>query len=53
MRSSDETLIAALEILSNDIQSDDGVTNAVVAEAALRLRELSCKIQESQPTHKD
>lgn len=46
MRSSDETLIAALEILSNDIQSDDGVANAVVAEAALRIRELTGKIDD-------
>jgi hypothetical protein len=46
MRSSDETLIAALEILSNDIQSDDGVANAVVAEAALRIRELTDKIDD-------
>ena len=46
MRSSDETLIAALEILSNDIQSEDGVANTVVAEAALRIRELSDKIDD-------
>jgi hypothetical protein len=32
-----ETLVSALRILSVDIQSEDGVANAVVAEAADRL----------------
>lgn len=40
MRTDDEILIKALEILSNDIQTDDGVANACIAEAAQRLREL-------------
>jgi hypothetical protein len=39
VRSSTETLIAAMRILSSDIQSDDGVANAVIAEAAQRLEE--------------
>lgn len=38
-RSSDETLIAALRILAEDIVSDDGVANAAIAEAADRLEE--------------
>ena len=40
MRSSDETIIGALEILARDIQSGDGVANSAIAEAARRMREL-------------
>ena len=40
MRSSTETLIAALRILARDIQSEDGVANAAIEEAAARLKEL-------------
>jgi len=40
VRSSTETLIAALQILARDIKSDDGVANAAIAEAADRLAEL-------------
>lgn len=40
MKSSTETLITALEKLSEDIQTDDGVVNACLQEAAQRLREL-------------
>ena len=39
MRSSTETLIKAMRILAQDIQSEDGVANAAVAEAAQRLEE--------------
>ena len=44
MRTSTETLIAAMRILSSDIQSDDGVANAAVAEAAERLAEQHMRI---------
>lgn len=40
-KSSDKTLIEALRILANDIQSDDGVANACIREAADRLQFLS------------
>ena len=40
MKTDDETLISALEILSRDIQNQDGIANAVIAEAAVRLGEL-------------
>lgn len=40
MNSSTQTLIKALHILSEDIQSQDGVANAAIAEAAHRLEEL-------------
>ena len=40
-KSSDETLIAAMEILARDIQSGDGVANAAIQEAGERIAELS------------
>lgn len=40
MKSSTETIIKAMYILSNDIQSQDGVANAAILEAAIRLEEL-------------
>jgi hypothetical protein len=44
MKTNDQTLIEALRILANDIQSDDGVANACIAEGANRLRELKARI---------
>lgn len=41
MRSSTKTLIAALNILADEIQSEDGVANAAIREAANRLREIA------------
>jgi hypothetical protein len=40
-----KTLIQALRLLSSDIQSEDGVANAAIAEAAQRLEEQSAKIK--------
>lgn len=40
MKSSTDTLIAALRILSRDIYCEDGVATAAIAEAADRLEEL-------------
>ena len=40
MKSSTETLIKALYVLAKDIQSEDGVANAAILEAAQRLEEL-------------
>jgi hypothetical protein len=37
MKTPTKTLIQAMRILSRDIQSDDGVANAAIAEAADRL----------------
>jgi hypothetical protein len=45
MKSSTETLIKALRILSNDIESPDGVANAPIAEAAERLDELQAQVE--------
>ena len=39
MKTDDNTLADALDILARDIQSDDGVANACIAEAAQRIRE--------------
>ena len=44
MRSSTETLIAAMHILATEIQSDDGLANAAVAEAGERLAEQHMRI---------
>ena len=48
MRTSTETLIAAMRILSQDIQSEDGVANAAVAEAAQRLEEQQERITQME-----
>jgi len=45
VRTSTETLIKAMRILSSDIQSDDGVANAAIAEAAQRLAEQQERIK--------
>jgi hypothetical protein len=46
MKTPDQILINSLYILSQDIQSDDGVANACVAEAATRISELVQGIRE-------
>lgn len=48
MNSNTDTLISALRILAEDIQSSDGVANAVVTEAADRLEELEAQLKEAQ-----
>ena len=44
MKTSTETLIAAMHILATEIQSDDGAANAAVAEAGERLAEQHMRI---------
>jgi hypothetical protein len=46
MKTKSNTLIKALRILSEDVQSDDGVANACIAEAADRIEELEAKVAE-------
>lgn len=47
MRKTETTiLVAALRILAKDIQSDDGVANAVIFEAADRIEELAREIKD-------
>ena len=45
MRNTTRSLINALRLLDSEIQSDDGVANAVVAEAANRLEEQQERIK--------
>jgi hypothetical protein len=45
MRTSDEILIESMFILADDIQSDDGVANAAIREAAFRLDEQKKEIE--------
>jgi flagellar motility protein MotE (MotC chaperone) len=40
-----EILVKAIHILANDIQSDDGVANAAIYEAAQRLEEQNQRIK--------
>ena len=44
MRTSTRSLINAMRVLDSEIQSDDGVANAVIAEAAQRLEEQHMRI---------
>lgn len=41
--SSSDTLVAALRVLANDVQSDDGIANSCIAEAADRIEMLQEK----------
>jgi hypothetical protein len=50
MKSSTATLIKALEILSKEIQSEDGIANAAIAEAAIRLKKLDKRVIELEDT---
>ena len=45
MRTSTETLVSAMRALANDIQSEDGVANAAIQEAAQRLEEQQDRIK--------
>lgn len=45
-RSDTPTLIAALEALAMDVESDDGVANAVIHESAQRLGEFRAAVTE-------
>lgn len=40
-KSSTETLIVALRVLARDVQSEDGVANSCLREAAERMEELN------------
>ena len=48
--SSSATLVSAMRILANEIQSDDGVANAAIREAADRIEQLETSIKQ---IHKD
>ena len=44
MRTDTENLIKALRILSQDIETNDGIANAAIAEAAERMEELCSEL---------
>ncbi len=44
--SSSATLVSSMRILANDIQSDDGVANAAIREAADRIEQLEASIKQ-------
>lgn len=46
MRSSSETLVGALRILAQDVESVDGVANAAIQEAADRIEELAAEVED-------
>jgi hypothetical protein len=48
-----ETLVAAMRALANDIQSEDGVANAAIAEAAQRLEEQQDRIKRLEAVTND
>jgi hypothetical protein len=45
VKTTTEKLAVALHILARDIQSDDGVANAAILEAAVRLRQQQLRIK--------
>lgn len=46
-RSKTSTIISALRILAEDIQSEDGIANAAIREAAERMEELQRLLREA------
>lgn len=48
--SSSATIVSAMRVLANEIQSDDGVANAAIREAADRIEQLETSIKQ---IHKD
>ena len=53
MNSSTETLISALRILANEIETDDGIVNACLLEASNRLETLSEELEDARQLNKD
>jgi len=45
VNTSTEKLVMAMRVLAEEIQSDDGVANAAIHEAALRLEQQNDKIK--------
>ena len=44
MRSSTHTLIGALQVISRDLNTEDGVMEGAIDEAAIRLQELDAEV---------
>jgi len=53
MNSSTPTIIAALQILARDIETEDGIVNACLIEAADRLHELSQQLEDAHQLNRD
>jgi hypothetical protein len=53
MKSTTKTIIASLEILAEEIKTEDGIINACLLEAADRLRELSNQLEDAHQLNKD
>lgn len=53
MKSTTKTIIASLEILAEEIKTEDGIINACLLEAADRLRELSNQLEDARQLNKD
>ena len=51
MKTNNKTLIHALRILARDIQSEDGIANACIAEGADRIEELVEEIETLRTQH--
>ena len=51
-RAKTETIIQAMRILAEEIQSDDGVANAAISEAADRLEEQAAEITKLGESHR-
>lgn len=53
MQSSTESLTAALRTLAKEIQTEDGIVNSCLNEAALRLETLSAELADARQLNKD
>ncbi len=53
MQSSTESLTTALRTLAKEIQTEDGIINACLSEAALRLETLSAELADARQLNKD
>jgi hypothetical protein len=53
MNSSTPTIIAALQILARDIETEDGIVSTCLLEAADRLHELSQQLEDAHQLNQD
>lgn len=51
MKTSTKNLVAALRVLAAEIQSEDGIANAAIAEAAERLEEQEAELVDLRAKH--
>jgi hypothetical protein len=53
MNSSTQSLISALRILANEIETEDNIVNACLLEASNRLETLSEQLEDCRQLNKD